>query len=472
MCQVCNLRRRDFMKAALAAGALAPAAARAQTSPPASPATDLREYIIRGGHVLTMDGAGRDLETGDVHVRDGVIVAVGEAIAAPGVAVIDARDMIVLPGFVDTHWHLWSTALRGVIRADDPKFGYFPTTLRVGPHCSAKDAYASVRLGVAEALLSGITTVHNWSHNTRTPEHADAEIQAMKDTGVRGRFSYGWGQELPLTSPMNVEDLGRVQRQWGQDRKSLTIGAALRSPTPGARGAIPLDVLKQEITGIRKLGLPMTMHGGAKGLVDAVASVDGLGPDMLLVHPQSLSEQERQLVVNSKSPYSTAPVIEMSYSAVRSGFIQYEELKQLNVPMGLSIDSSGASANADYFNVMRALLWSDWQRSGAPLRLKPRRAVELATIEGAKVLGFGDVTGSLEASKRADILLVRKTDINMAPVFDPYYALVFSAQPSNIDTVIADGRIVSRGGKAVGFDVDKIVREATTSALEIRGRVT
>ena len=214
------------------------------------------------------------------------------------------------------------------------------------------------------------------------------------------------------------------------------------------------------------------MHGGAKGLVDAVASVDGLGPDMLLVHPQGLSEQERQQVVNSKSPYSTSPVIEMSYSAVRSGYIQYEELKQLNVPMGLSIDSSGASANADYFNVMRALLWSDWQRSGAPLRLKPRRAVELATIEGAKVLGFGDVTGSLEAGKRADILLVRKTDINMAPVFDPYYALVFSAQPSNIDTVIADGRIVSRGGKAVGFDVDKIVREATTSALEIRGRVT
>lgn len=471
MCQVCNLRRRDFMKAALAVGALAPVAARAQNTPPA-PAAQPREFVIRGGHVLTMDSTGRDLESGDVHVRDGAIVAVGQSIAAPGVQVIDARDMIVMPGFVDTHWHLWSTALRGVIRADDPKFGYFPTTLRVGPHCTAKDAYASVRLGVAEAVLSGITTVHNWSHNTRTPEHADAEIQAMKDTGVRGRFSYGWGQELPLTSPMNVADLGRVQRQWGQDKKSLTIGAALRSPTPGARGAIPLDVLKEEITGIRKLGLPMTMHGGAKGLVEAVASVDGLGPDMLLVHPQTLSEQERQLVVASKSPYSTAPVIEMSYSAVRSGYIQYDELKNLNVPMGLSIDSSGASANADYFNVMRALMWSDWQRSGAPLRLKPKRIVELATIEGAKVMGFGDVTGSLEAGKRADILLVRKTDINMAPAFDPYYALVFSAQPSNIDTVIADGKIVSRGGKAVAFDVDKVVREATTSAQEIRGRVT
>jgi 5-methylthioadenosine/S-adenosylhomocysteine deaminase len=479
MCDICNLRRRDIFKTALGVAAatslLRPAATLAQGAASSeitrSEAANVREFIVRGGHVLTMNATLGDLAVGDVHVRDGAIVAVGANINAPNAKVIDAREMIVMPGFVETHWHLWSTALRGVIRGDDPKFGYFPTTLRVGPHCTAKDAYISVRLGVVEGLLSGITTVHNWSHNTRTPEYADAEIQALKDTGVRARFSYGWGQDLPLTSTMNLTDLARVQRQWGQSGAMLGIGAALRSPTPGARGAVPVDVLKQEVEGIRKLGLPMTMHAGAKGLVDVLAGIGALGPDMLLVHPQGMSEQERKQVADTKSPYSTAPVIEMSYSAVRSGYIQYDELKQLGVPMGLSIDSSGASASADFFNIMRALMWSDWQRSGAPSRLKPQRLVELATIEGARLLGLGDVTGSLEPGKRADIILVRKMDVNMVPVMDPYYSLVFSGQPSNVDTVIVDGRIVSMGGKTTSIDLDKVVREAVTSALEIRGRM-
>ena len=128
----------------------------------------------------------------------------GTNLVASTAELIDGRDMIVLPGFVETHWHLWTTALRMIIRADEPRQGYFPLTIRIGLLCTPQDAYHNVRLGVVEGLLSGITTAHNWSHNTVTPEHADAEIQALKDTGVRARFSYGTGQSLPLTSPMNL----------------------------------------------------------------------------------------------------------------------------------------------------------------------------------------------------------------------------------------------------------------------------
>jgi cytosine/adenosine deaminase-related metal-dependent hydrolase len=98
-------------------------------------------------------------------------------------------------------------------------------------------------------------------------------------------------------------------------------------------------------------------------------------------------------VAEAKAPFSSAPVIEMSYSAVRNGIIQYNELNGMGVQLGLSIDASAAT-NADFFNVMRALMWSDWERHGAPQRLKPHRLVELATIEGAKLLGLADKTGS------------------------------------------------------------------------------
>jgi cytosine/adenosine deaminase-related metal-dependent hydrolase len=408
--------------------------------------------------------------TGDVHVRDGVILAVGPNLQAPAAEVVDATGKIIMPGFVDTHWHLWSTALRLFVRADDPREGYFPTTIRVGRFYTPEDSYANVRFGLAEGLLSGITTVHNWSHNTVTPDHADAELQAMRDTGIRGRFSYGAGQGLASDRPMDLPDVARVQKQWASDGGMLSVGACLR--TPGidvTRGAISVDLFRTELETVQKLGLQGTIHCGPKGLVDLLARNGLLGPGLLLVHPQGMNDAELKAIGDSRSPWSTAPVIEMSYSFVRSGRTQYAELKALGVPLGLSIDASTAT-NTDYFNVMRALMWSDWQRTGAPVRVKPRELVRLATLGGAEVLGLADKVGSLAPGKRADIIMVRASDLNLAPVRDPYHAMVFHGQPSNIDTVMVDGRILVRGGALVGVDTARIVRNATESARGIEER--
>jgi len=464
----CGLHRRAVLAGGLAALAVTAArGARAQTAPPtALPARG--EFIVRGGHVLTMDAGLGDLPDGDVHVRDGAIVAVGRNLDAPAAQAIDGRDMIVLPGFVDTHWHLWCTALRQIVRADDPKEGYFPTTIRVGRHFTAQDSYIGVRLGVAEGLLSGITTVHDWSHNTVSPQHADAELQALRDIGIRARFSYGTPQGHPADRTMDLADLARVQREWPDGL--LTIGACLRSPgAAGARGSIAVELFRTEFDAVRRLGLQATIHCGPKGLIELIGRNGLLGPDLLLVHPQGMSADELKMIGESRSPWSIAPVIEMSYSAVRNGIIQYAELNQMGVPLGLSIDASAAT-NADFFNVMRALMWSDWQRSGAPLRLKPKRLVELATIEGAKLLGLGERTGSLTPGKRADLAMIRTTDLNMAPVRDPYYAIAFQGQPANVDTVMVDGRILVRGGRLTAVDVAKLTREAAESARGVEER--
>src|SRR4051794_31076259 len=430
------------------------------------------EFVVRGGHVLTMDPNVGDLPNGQVHVRDGAIVRVGNDVDAPNIPVIEARDMVVMPGFVDTHWHLWCTALRLIVRADDPREGYFPTTMRVGRHYTPNDSYIGVRVGVAEGLLSGITTVHDWSHNTVSPEHADAEIQALKDLGVRARFSYGTVQGYAPDKTMDLADLARVQKQWTAADGMLTMGACLRTPGPaGARGSIPVELFRTEFKAVRKLGLQATIHCGPKNLIDLMGKNNLLGPDMLLVHPQGMTADELKMVGDTKSPWSIAPVIEMSYSAARNGTIQYSELNAMGVQLGLSIDASAAT-NADFFNVMRALMWSDWQRTGAPLRLTPKRLVELATIEGAKLLGIADRTGSLTPGKRADLIMIRTTDINMAPARDPYYAIAFQGQPSNVDTVVVDGRMLVRGGKLPGVDVPALVREATTSARGIEERAS
>jgi len=172
------------------------------------------EFVVRGAYVLTMDPALGDFPRGDVYVRDGAIVAVGTSVSASSAEVLDGRNMLAMPGFVDTHWHLWNSAMRALIRNDDSDNAYFPVTLRLGPITTPEDAYRAVRLGAAEALAAGITTLHNWAHNIRGPEHADAELRGLRDVGLRARFAYGWGQDLPVDQPMDSADLARVQREW------------------------------------------------------------------------------------------------------------------------------------------------------------------------------------------------------------------------------------------------------------------
>src|SRR6476661_886318 len=116
------------------------------------------ELLIRGVTVLTMDQAVPDLAAGDVHIREGTIVAVAPMIQAPAAQVIDGAGMICIPGFVDTHFHLWNALFRLFVRADVPALGYFPVTARLGPLMEPEDSYRSVRLGTAEALAAGVTT--------------------------------------------------------------------------------------------------------------------------------------------------------------------------------------------------------------------------------------------------------------------------------------------------------------------------
>ena len=430
-----------------------------------SPLPDLplrEEFVIRDGHVLTMDAAIGNLPCADVHVRNGEIVAVGAKLQAPGALELSGNDMIVMPGFVDTHWHLWNSSLRALVRGDDAQNGYFPVTLRLGPLFTPEDSYRSLRLGLTEGLASGITTVHNWSHNTRTPAHADAELRALSDMGVRARFSYGWGQDRELDQGMDLEDLARVQRELASDNNLLTLGAAVRTPVANPRGAVPIEVVAAEYKGIRALGLPITMHA-RPGVVTLLSQHGLLGPDVQLVHPQGISQEELKLLAATGTTMSCSPVIELLYAQATRGEIQFQELLEEGVQMSLSVDSSAASANADFFNCMRALLWSHKQRFGSRIPLAAQRLLELATIDGARDLGIADRTGSLTPGKRADILMVRAKDPNIGPVIDPAFALVYSAQPSNIDTVIVDGRILLRNSRFTAVDSEEVMREAAES---------
>ena len=169
-----GLTRRTLLGATAAAG-LAGDITLAQAQPLGSSAPAVGEYLIRDAFVLSMDAAIGDLPHGDIHVRNGAIVAVGANLNAPGAEVIDGRSMIACPGFIETHWHMWGAVARNMA-GEEEKTGYFPFSRVLGSLFTPQDNARGVRLALAEAISSGITTVHNWSHNLLSPAYADAEL--------------------------------------------------------------------------------------------------------------------------------------------------------------------------------------------------------------------------------------------------------------------------------------------------------
>src|SRR5207249_5014546 len=202
-----------------------------------------------------------DIARGDVHVKNGAIVAVGAGLKASGGApVLDGRDMIVLPGFVDTHWHMWNTLLRSMA-GDKRELGYFPTVATLGKLFTPGDMYQGTRLAAVEALFSGFTFVHDWCHNIRGPEFAAANLRALRESGLRGRFSYGTPQAHPATETIDLIDLERLRRE----RESLSsegpldLGLAWRG-MGGAPAVVPPGVHRQEVDPGRAAGLPSSGH--------------------------------------------------------------------------------------------------------------------------------------------------------------------------------------------------------------------
>ncbi len=184
--------------------------------------------LVRGGHVITMDPGTGDVPGADVLVSDGAIAAVGTGLAAPaGARVIDAAGMIVAPGLVDTHWHMWNTLLRGM-SGQGP--GYFRLMARLGRAFGAEDIYHGTLLACAEAISSGITTVHDWSHNVRGPAHAEAELRALAEAGLRARYSYGYSAGHPNDQAMDLGGLRRLRAEWDGRAAGglLSLGMAWR----------------------------------------------------------------------------------------------------------------------------------------------------------------------------------------------------------------------------------------------------
>ncbi len=434
------------------------------------------DVVIRGGYVLTMDSAG-DIPGGDVHIGDGEIRAVGAGLDAPGAEVIDATGKIVAPGLVDTHWHMWNTLLRGLSDGrpgGNGAAGYFVTCVGLGRHFIPADTYAGTRLACAEAVNAGITTVHDWAHNIRGLDWAEAGLRALAESGLRARFSYGYETGHPNDRSMAVDDLTRVASGWPAYSAGgrLHLGMAWRG-TGGSNPAMRVarEIYRAEIEAARGLGLPVTVHAcgprAAAGQIEAYAAAGLLGPDLQVVHLNSASPRELSLAAEHGTPASVSPFTELQ---IGYGLPVTGQLLAAGLPTGLSVDTTMLSGNADMFAIMKVTQGCANAVAYDEFALTARDVLRLATIDGARTLGLDGVTGSLTPGKRADVVVVSVDAPNMGVLTDPARLLVTAAHPGNVDTVLADGRVLKRSGVLTGYDVDEVIRSARAALAGVLAR--
>jgi 5-methylthioadenosine/S-adenosylhomocysteine deaminase len=429
-------------------------------------------YLIKGGAVITVDPKLGTLPKADIIVRDGTIAEVGSDLSASNAETIDATDMIVMPGFVDSHYHMWSTLGRNFL--SDNGFEYYQAKWATSLVYDADDFYNSVMLGLAELANGGVTTVHNWSHNNRSPQHLDAELNAHRDSLLRARYSFGHIDRLAPDVVNKFEDLERVQQEWFSDSSRLNglvhLGVNLR-------GMLQSDarVFHQEMQLMLRRRLPVAIHASqAQPNSDDATDYERrgyLGPNFLFCHYIAATDSDREAMARTKTPLSFSTHSEFRLG--EHGDPRRALLKARAAGVSITLSSDATSiAPPNMFENMRftwnmGIPWKGTDTESFP-PIGFCETIEMATINGARALGLGDITGSLAPGKRADLVLIRTNDLNIAPLANIETTVVQSASPENVDTVMVDGRFVKRRGRLLGFDVPGIVARAKLSALRIR----
>jgi cytosine/adenosine deaminase-related metal-dependent hydrolase len=426
------------------------------------------EYVVTGAQVVSMDPDIGELPVGDVHVRDGEIVAIGPAldVEAPR---LEAAGLVAMPGLVDTHCHLWTTLYRAM-SSSSPETAYFPLNVANGRRCTPEDLFHGVRLGLVDALHHGITTVHDWAHNLRSPAHAEGNLSAHEAVGLRGRFSYGVAQGHPVETLADLDDIDRVRREWFTSARLplMHLGVAGRQP-----GLAPREVYRPEYDAAVAAGLPVSYHANATRAHGALEMVRQLGdegmltPATQLVHALYTTATERAMIRESGASVSLSPWSEL---LIGYGVPPVRQLDRDGILLGLSADTLSLTGSGDPWSTIRLATGLYRAQAEEELVAPTRRMLELATIDAARCLGLDHLVGSLTPGKRADLILVRLHDVTTAPVTDVANTLALAVGPENVDTVIVDGRIRKQGGRLVDLDVDEAVREAEQALAAMLAR--
>lgn len=440
-------------------------------------------FTLDNGYFLLNDGSG-SLLRGSLRVEDGRIARVSRSIPKRrGEKRIDLKGRLVIPGFVQTHVHLCQTLFRNL--ADDLELLDW-LSQRIWPMEGAhseRSLYASARLGIAELLAGGTTTILDMG----TVHHTDAIFEAAKEMGIRAFI----GKCL-----MDRDDSPKMLRQ--ETKSALRENRELRERWDSSANSrlryahAPRFVLSCTEGLLRELGAEAKSSGHIihthssenRAEIEAVRKIYGCenvealnklgltGPRLVLAHCIWLSDAEKRILAESFTRVSHCP---SSNLKLASGICEVPELKRHGISLSIGADGAPCNNNLDMFREMRLASLIQKPANG-PTVMGAREVFEMATIEGARALGIENEVGSIEAGKKMDLVCVDLNEISVSTELDlrqpelAYSALVYSAGPAQVKSTWVDGRQVYREGTFSGGKVADILSHATRERKKLLAR--
>jgi cytosine/adenosine deaminase-related metal-dependent hydrolase len=470
-----QINRRTLLAAAMAT----PVSAACTTLQPSAPSRTL----IRGADLVTMEAEGELLRT-DILIDRGKIIEIDRGLPADGASVVEASGMILMPGMIDGHRHVWQTILNGLLPKMSPAYsGYDRLANMTYALCFDPDDMQHAQyIGGLACLDAGVTTVIDQMHAANGDEMELAAARGLKASGVAGVFCYqmrngpyyGRGDTYPHARAVAERNQPPDERHWrnaerirdtyfsSEDLLGFGIGLT------GSVGAQTVDVAIREFHRARTLQPRMlTQHMNQRAGTEApilrgvsdLAAAGVLGPDYLVSHGVDMTDAEMGMLRDAGAGLSSTVLGEFNYP--KPSVHGRARAIGLNVAIGLDV---GIALTHDYFEHLRAAYWSLMRTDSgrrAALDLSPVDTLHFATGNALKAAGYGDVTGSLKRGKRADLVLLRTDRSGFPKLGSPAGRVLTGANQADIDSVWVNGRLVKSGGRLTGVDQANL---ETTSA--------
>jgi 5-methylthioadenosine/S-adenosylhomocysteine deaminase len=416
--------------------------------------------LFKGGTVVTMDADVPNLATGDVLVEGDRIVAVGASVQADGAEVIDAAGSIVMPGLIDAHHHMWLGVMRRMMPNVDDLFAYIDVVAQtLGAHYRPHDMFLSTRLTAATSLDAGITTIIDACHNSRSPEHTDAALEALKGAGIRALHMVGAAMDKKASTAHLPRDLERLALNWNPEGSLVRVGLFGQLNLDWWKVARGLDmhILTEFIGDLAKLGPEFA----AKGV---------LGSHNIFNHCTRVPQETWNLLASAGVNITVNPRSDALFGFDDETFAYQQAIDHGLAPaLGIDLDTAFGS---DLFGEMHALFGQ--QRSAmryrrfrgeanVPTPISVEAVLKAATVNGARAAGLEHSVGTLTPGKQADIIMVRTNGVAVFPVTNAIGTIVQAVERSDVDTVMVGGVVRKSGGKLVDVDLAKLQADVNAS---------
>lgn len=435
--------------------------------------------LIRGATIITMDAQG-DLPRGDLLVTGDRITEIAPSLKVDEAQVVEAEGCILIPGLINAHMHTWQTALRG-LAANWTLLEYFRKMhAGLATVFEPEDLHIATLVGGLNQLNCGTTTLADWCHNNRTPQHNDAAIAGLQESGIRAAFFHGTPKPDPKPGetpfwevPHPRAEIERLLKKH-QGEALLSVHAAVLGPHYST-----LNVALHDFRMARELGIIASLHqgGGPARTPEGWERLEAeglLGPHINIVHGHALSDAQLQRFCALGMSFSAAAESEMTQG---HGFPITGRLRQFGKAPSLGVDLESV-ISGDMLSQARVALGMQRSLDNAAHReahgsipltstVTTREALSWVTVEGARMLGQLDRIGSLAAGKQADLVLIRADELNMQPVHDAVNSVVLQTSLLNIDSVMVAGRWKKRQGRLLDVELAPRLAALRKSGVKI-----